>query len=88
VGFAPEATTVRRERQVLLHQCPFREAAIEHQEVVCSVHLGLMQGLLSELDAPLTAERLEPFVEPGLCVTHLGRRDDSVVALRPEPKRG
>jgi hypothetical protein len=34
-----------------------------------------MQGLLAELDAPLEAERLDPFVEPSLCVAHLVSRD-------------
>jgi predicted ArsR family transcriptional regulator len=43
---------------------PFREAAEQHADVVCSVHLGLMRGLLSELDAPLEARRLHSFVEP------------------------
>lgn len=73
VGFAPELTTSRGDRQILLHHCPFREAAIEHQEVVCAVHLGLMQGMLGELNAPLAAERLDPFVEPTLCIAHVRR---------------
>lgn len=72
IGFDPEAQGSGRKREILLHHCPFREAALEHQEVVCSVHLGLMQGLLAELDSPLVAESLEPFVEPSLCVAHLG----------------
>jgi hypothetical protein len=33
-----------------------------------------MQGLLAELDAPVDAERLEPFVEPTLCIAHLSAR--------------
>ena len=70
IGFAPEAVTERRQRKILLHHCPFREAAEQHQSVVCTVHLGLMRGVLEELDAPLEASRLEPFVEPGLCVAH------------------
>ena len=74
IGFAPEEKTSGQSRQILLHHCPFREAALEHQDIVCSVHLGLMQGLLSELDTPLTADSLEPFVEPSLCVTKLGTR--------------
>jgi len=74
IGFAPEAVTSGRKRQVLLHQCPFRETAEAHQEVVCSIHLGLMRGLLEELDAPIQAERLDPFVKPSLCVTHLSTR--------------
>lgn len=73
IGFAPEAVTRGRKRQVLLHQCPFREAAEQNREVVCSVHLGLMRGLLGELRAPVQAERLDPFVESSLCVTHLGK---------------
>lgn len=74
IGFAPEATTANRRRQILLHHCPFREAAEQHREVVCSVHLGLMRGLLDELDAPLETESLEPFVEPDLCVARLAPR--------------
>lgn len=74
IGFAPQAVAVGRKRQVLLHECPFREAAQEHREVVCSVHLGLMQGLLAEIEAPIDAVRLDAFVEPSLCVTHLANR--------------
>jgi predicted ArsR family transcriptional regulator len=77
IGFAPEATSVGRKRQIRLHHCPFREAAAQHPEVVCSIHLGLMRGVLAELDAPLNAERLEPFVEPHLCITHLETRQRS-----------
>ena len=83
VGFAPEAVTAGRKRQILLHHCPFREAAEEHRDVVCSIHLGLMQGLLAELDAPLEAQRLDPFVQPSLCVTHLAVRKNT----QPAPRR-
>lgn len=71
IGFAPEAVTVGDDQRLLLHHCPFRETAAEHRDVVCSVHLGLMQGILAELDAPVEAQRLDPFVEPHLCVAHL-----------------
>ena len=74
IGFAPEAVTVGRKRQIELHHCPFREAADQHREVVCSIHLGLMRGLLAELDAPLDAVRLEPFARPDVCITHLSAR--------------
>ncbi len=74
IGFEPEAVTSGRRRRVLLHHCPFRETAEEYGEVVCSIHLGIMRGMLAELDAPLDAERLEPFVEPSLCVAHLVSR--------------
>lgn len=74
IGFAPEAVTRGRKRQILLRHCPFREAAEQHRDVVCSIHLGLMRGLFAELDAPLEAQRLDPFVEPSLCVAHLAPR--------------
>jgi predicted ArsR family transcriptional regulator len=71
VGFAPEAATAGGRRRILLHHCPFREVAESHGDIICSLHFGLMQGLLSELDAPLQADRLDPFVEPSLCVVQL-----------------
>jgi predicted ArsR family transcriptional regulator len=54
-----------------LRRCPFREIAERHPDVVCSLHLGLMRGVLAEVRAPVSAERLEPFVEPSLCLAHL-----------------
>ena len=75
IGFAPEAKAGPT-RQIKLHHCPFREVAEDHRDVVCAIHLGLMQGLLAELQAPVDAERLEPFVEPNLCIAHLGARAD------------
>lgn len=71
IGFAPEHTTDDDGNQVLLHHCPFREAAEQNPEVVCGIHLGLMRGVLAELGSDVTAESLTPFVEPGLCVTKL-----------------
>jgi predicted ArsR family transcriptional regulator len=60
--------------RVLLRHCPFVEVARAHREVVCAVHLGVMQGVLDELRAPLAATELNPLVEPSLCVAHLSRR--------------
>ena len=73
IGFSPEAVTRGRQRRVLLHRCPFREVAKDYPEVACSIHLGLMNGLLAELDAPLEVDRLDTFVEPALCVASLSR---------------
>jgi predicted ArsR family transcriptional regulator len=73
VGFVPELARSEDERtEVWLRHCPFLEVAREHREVVCSVHLGLMQGALAEMRAPLSADRLEPLVQPSLCVARLG----------------
>jgi predicted ArsR family transcriptional regulator len=73
--FAPEAVTAGRKRQIRLHHCPFREAAEQHRDVVRSIHLGLMRGLLSELDEPVQVSRLDPLVEPNLCMTYLAARE-------------
>ncbi len=74
IGFAPELSADESNQRVLMRHCPFLEAAKAHPEVVCAVHLGLMQGALAETRAPFTADWLQPFVEPSLCVASLGRR--------------
>jgi predicted ArsR family transcriptional regulator len=71
VGFAPEAVADGTRYQLRLRRCPFREVAERHQDVVCQLHLGLMQGALAQMRAPVTADRLEPFAEPSLCIAHL-----------------
>ena len=70
-GFAPEAP-VAEGGPIRLRHCPFGTLARDHGEVVCGIHLGLMRGVLRELDAPFDALRLEPFVGPSLCLAHLG----------------
>lgn len=74
LGFMPETVEDAEGRAILLHRCPFREVAESNQDVVCSVHLGMLRGALAEMGAPLEATRLEPFVEPTLCVAHLAPR--------------
>jgi len=71
LGFAPELGSSEHGREIALHACPFRTVARDHTEVVCSVHLGLLRGSLARLGAP-TTPRLLPFVEPELCMVHLG----------------
>ncbi|MDT0203452.1 helix-turn-helix domain-containing protein [Nocardioides sp. AE5] len=77
LGFAPD---VRRKRGrslpvIGLRHCPFLELAGNRSEVVCAVHWGLMSGALESWRAPLDVVGLEPFVEPDLCLTHLGTVD-------------
>ena len=74
IGFSPRLAEKDHGSQVLLRHCPFLEVASAHREVVCSLHLGVMQGVLSEQRAPLEATRLRPFVEPSLCVADLSRQ--------------
>lgn len=74
IGFAPEVTAGGARPQVGLRHCPFRDVAENHQDVVCQLHLGLMQGALAEMRAPVTADALQPFAEPNLCTAQLGIR--------------
>ena len=74
IGFQPEIHQGKTNKniEVRLHHCPFREVAQRHTDVVCAIHLGLMQGALDELHAPVEATSLKPFVTPNLCVARLG----------------
>jgi predicted ArsR family transcriptional regulator len=71
LGFAPERRESDGKQQVGLRHCPFLELAETRSSVVCPIHLGLMQGVLETGAAPVTVERLDPFVEPDLCLAHL-----------------
>lgn len=70
-GFAPERPSDAAD-PIRLHSCPFGQLARERRDVVCGAHLGLMRGALDELGAPFDGVRLEPFVEPSLCLAHVG----------------
>lgn len=69
LGFAPERRA--GDQQIGLRHCPFLELAQSRADVVCPVHLGLMQGAVETWDVPIRVERLTPFVEPDLCVAQL-----------------
>ena len=71
IGFKPETRVTSEGAEIRLHHCPFREVAEKHVHIVCGLHLGLMQGALGELRAPLEATSLDTFVTPQLCVAHL-----------------
>jgi predicted ArsR family transcriptional regulator len=88
---------VGRERVIRLRACPVRDLARAHPEVGCGLHLGLLQGLVDRAataggsadreDAAVSA-RLEPFVEPELCIARLAAREDPpVIEVRPRRKR-
>lgn len=79
LGFAPQAEggDAGGEYRLGLRQCPFREVAKHHRDVICPLHLGLMRGALARMRAPVSAERLDPFVEPSLCVARLTTSGDA-----------
>jgi len=71
LGFAPVRAAGGDRTQIGLRQCPFLELAVSRSDVVCPVHLGLMQGAMTSWGSSLTVDRLEPFAEPDLCLAHL-----------------
>ncbi len=69
LGFAPEPTA--RNTKARLTRCPLLEAAHQFPDIVCGVHLGLVQGGLDAYGAEPDEARLEPFAEPGACLLQL-----------------
>lgn len=82
MGFESRAVEVPTGVRIDVTSCPFLEVATGHLPVVCAVHRGLMEGLLGELGSPITVDRLDPLVEPGLCVAHLVRPAPGMAATR------
>ncbi len=69
-GFAAERSA--EDPSVLrLTRCPLLDAAREHPDVVCSVHLGLVQGLLDDAGASGTRAQLLPFAASDACLLRL-----------------
>ena len=84
IGFAPQAVADGAQHQIQLRRCPFREVAENHQDVVCELHFGLMQGVLDQMRAPVTVDRLQPFAEPALCIAYLtAQRDPAQRGAKP-----
>lgn len=73
LDFQPALSSSEAGDDIVFHRCPFSELAQVYQGIVCSAHLGLMQGVLAELRAGVVVGGLEPFVEPGVCVAHLAK---------------
>lgn len=63
LGFGP----VRDGDLVRLTTCPLLDLAVENPDVICQVHLGLVDGTLDRGDDAEPAE-LTPFAEPGSCL--------------------
>ena len=55
---------------VHLHACPFSDLVKDHPEV-CSVHFGLLRGVLAQAGGPLDADQLHPYAQPDTCTLDL-----------------
>ncbi len=64
-----------RARTVRLTTCPLLATAQEYPDVVCSIHLGMVEGALQQWGDTAMSVDLRPFAEPGSCL----------LAFVPEP---
>jgi predicted ArsR family transcriptional regulator len=73
-GFDPRfrrrgsATTI----EITLRDCPFRDLADEYRDLVCTLHRGLIEGMLAGLTPTLAIKEFRPFVERTLCRVRAG----------------
>jgi predicted ArsR family transcriptional regulator len=58
--------------EVNLRQCPFRDLADDHRELVCTLHRGLVEGMVAGLKPPLVLKEFKPFAERGICRVRAG----------------
>src|SRR5436309_7523894 len=49
--------------EVSMRDCPFRELADDHRELVCTLHRGLVEGMVEGLKPPLAVTEFTPFAE-------------------------
>jgi predicted ArsR family transcriptional regulator len=69
LGFRPDP--VGPDGDLVLRHCPFFDLAVARREVVCPVHLGILQGATAELAPGASVVSLVPFARPDACVAHL-----------------
>lgn len=68
LGFEP----VPGRDEIHLHNCPFRELVDAHQDVVCAIHHGLLDGVVNGAGDPVVTVDLKPFATPTTCLVELG----------------
>jgi predicted ArsR family transcriptional regulator len=69
LGYAPQPDA--RLDKVGLTRCPLLQVAKDVPEVVCNVHLGLVEELLDVSGADRSRATLKPFARPGVCALRL-----------------
>jgi predicted ArsR family transcriptional regulator len=60
--------------EVTLRACPFMDLLEEHRDLVCAVHRGLLEGMLSSSRPPMTLAEFEPTSERNALCRLVARR--------------
>jgi predicted ArsR family transcriptional regulator len=57
---------------IRLRNCPFRQLAEQHRDIVCGMNLGLIEGIIAGLGVPGARPALDPSYAPGYCCVAIG----------------
>lgn len=68
-GFDPMID--ERSLTVDLTPCAHTAAQADHREVLCSVHLSLLQGVMAEAGGPLVVDGMRSSCDPSVCIIQL-----------------
>lgn len=66
-GFEPRTGD---DGSIRLRNCPFRQLAAQHTEIICGMNLALIEGMAAGLDALALQPALDP--RPGCCCVVIG----------------
>jgi predicted hydrocarbon binding protein len=58
--------------EVTLRACPFKDLADDHRDLVCTLHRGLIEGILAGLQPALAVKEFVPFADRGSCRLNAG----------------
>jgi predicted ArsR family transcriptional regulator len=58
--------------EISLRDCPFRDLTDDYRELACTLHRGLVEGMVSSLKPPLGVKEFQPFAERGICRVRAG----------------
>jgi predicted ArsR family transcriptional regulator len=53
--------------EITLRDCPFRDLTDDYRDLVCTLHRGLLEGMLTGLKPSPTLAEFQPLVERGIC---------------------
>jgi predicted ArsR family transcriptional regulator len=53
--------------EITLRDCPFRELTEDHRDLACTLHRGLVEGMVWGLKPAMDVWNFQPFAERGIC---------------------